>query len=401
MPIGKSEDRSPLQWSDIVILGAGVAGLRVALSLDKRLSWPTKITLIDRNNYHQCLYHLQKICNANYEEKEVVVPLSIILEGTRVSFIESTVTAIDPEERTVYTENGSIGFDVLVIALGSDVNYFGVEGAKENCLTLDSYSNAMKIRGKIVDAFEEAEETGLLPRIVIGGAGMTGIELAGELADWYPLLCRAFGLDWSKKDITLVELTGGILPGWDEGLAKKGEDTLRRLGIKLSFNDGIVEVTEDHIRLASGRLIQYDLFVWTCGVKGNAIATSGFDVKHGRIMIDEYCRAMGYDYIYIAGDCAYVVDPDGKSASPTAHIAMEHAEIISHNVVASIKGGNMKKYKFSRIGEVVTVGRTFAMADLYGFKFTGPLAKFMKRVVHLWYLNSIGGYSLVLKPHMH
>ncbi len=411
----------------IVILGAGVAGLKIALSLDKKLNpMNGEIILIDKNDYHQYLYHLQKVCNKHYDEAEIKIPLSRLLKKSKIKFVKTTVRSIDLMDRRIHTDGGSIRFGILVIALGSDVNFFGVELAEKNSLILDSYSNAKRIRGKIIDLFEDFKKTGMLPKIVIGGAGMTGVELAGEIADWYPYLrrtahsqmsekyrvCYAFneeldflaemdshGLDTdlTKKDITLVELTSGILPGWNERLARKGEDKLRELGVKLSFNDGIEKVSETHVHLASGDKIPYDLFVWSCGIKGKTIAMDGFRVTRGRVVVDEYCLAKGYEDVYVAGDCAHVTDDEGRPQSPSAHIAMEHADVIAHNIVATIKGGKMKSYRFTRIGEIVTIGRTFAMADLFGFKFNGFLATFMKKVVHWWYLHSIGGFGLILR----
>jgi len=375
----------------IVILGAGVAGLKVALNLDRSLPSPKRITLIDRNDYHQYLHHLQKVCNVDFEENEIVIPLSRLIGETKIKFLETIANSINPEKKIVYTQDGAISFDVLVIALGSEVSYFGIEGAKENSLVLDSYSGAKKIRTKILKAFEEAEGTRKPPKIVIGGAGMTGVELAGELAEWYPFICHAFNLDYQHRTLTLVELTGSILPGWDKTLALKGQKGLEELGVEMIFNDGIMKVSKNEVCLSSGTKIPYDLFIWTCGVKGNEVATKGFNLGGGRILVDDYCRAEGYEGIYVAGDCAHVVNKDGESMSPSAHIAMEHAEVISHNIKASFGGGDMKKYEFSRIGEIVTIGKGFALADLYGFKFSGFPAKFMKKAVHWWYIKSIGG----------
>ena len=409
---------APVEKRKIVILGAGVAGLLITLKLKKRLD-PSDITLIDENDYHQYLYHLQKVCNADYEENEIIIPLSKTLKDERIDIRKTSVISISPSKRIVQTVDGAIRFDTLVVALGSKPNYFGVEGS-EHSLVLDSYDNAKKIRESIIDVFEAVKKKGKYPRVVIGGAGMTGVELAGEIADWYSALrsethtqlngkyklCDAFGeeldflaemdshvleTDLTKKNITLVELTDGILPGWDRRLAKKGEEKLRQLGVNLSFGDGIARIDEDSVHLASGRTIPYDLFIWTCGVKGNPIATKEFESTRGRVIVDDYCMAKGYNNIYVAGDCAHVTDDEGNPCSPTAHIAMEHADIVAHNIIAKIEGKKLKKYEFSRIGEIVTIGRTFATADLFGVKFSGPLAKFMKKMVHLWYLWSIGG----------
>lgn len=424
--------------SKIVILGAGVTGLRIALNLNRKLPLKKeKIALVDRNDYHQLLYHLQKVCNESYREDEIVVPLKRLLRGNRIDFHKTEVLSINPSEKVVHTDSGDMDFDILVIALGSETNYHGLEGVQEHSLALDSYENAKKMRYAIESVFVEAAKRKRNPRIVIGGAGMTGVELMGEVADWYDLLnresherinekykiCTAFNEepefldevdsytpeDLTKKHITLITNGKGIIPSWDRNLVGKGEDKLEELGVDLCFNSCIDSADDDYVYISSSRdkyladrlKIPYDLFIWSCGVKGNTVATTPscwpssdwkFKTKQGRIEVDEYCRAKGYDEIYVGGDCAYVTDDEGRPKSPTAHIAMEHADVIAHNIVASINEKRLKPYKFSHMGEIVTIGRTFAMADLFGFKFTGPLAKLMKKVVHWWYIHSIGGF---------
>jgi len=226
----------PVKVKKIVILGAGVAGLRVALNLEKRVSpHLARIIIIDENSYHQYLYRIQKVCNERYEDSEIIVPLSRLLRDTkRTKFVQATVKSIDTNRRIVETTDGELYLDILVIALGSKTEYFGIPDLEENSLNLNSFEDAKRIRSRIVECFEGASQP---PKIVIGGAGMTGVELAGEIADWYPLLCRAHGLEAPKNVLTLVELTRTIISGWDEGLIRKGQKKLRELGVEIIFND--------------------------------------------------------------------------------------------------------------------------------------------------------------------
>ena len=383
----------------IVILGAGVAGIRVAQRLGRRLTASeAQIILIDENDYHQYLYRIHEVCNLEYEDNEIIVPLSRILDTRRVDFQQSSVNNIDTEMKTVSTNKGDISYDICVIALGSHVTYFGIEGLEENSMVLNSFESAKRIRARVNQFFEEDQEMLNPPKILIGGGGFTGVELAGELSDCIPILCQKHGVESSNTGVTIVEALPSILPGWSEKHVIQAQNTLKTKGIELIFNDPITRVTKDRVEMKSGRVIEPDLFVWTGGVRGDPACGQDFQVKGRRISIDEYCRAEGYNDIFVAGDSACAVDAaSGKSMPPTAHVAMVQGDIVAENIVAVLRGTPMKKYVYNRVGEIVTLGKTNAVGDLFGFKFSGFLAKFMKKAVHWWYLHSIGGFSLLLE----
>jgi NADH dehydrogenase len=382
----------------IVILGAGVAGLRVAQRLDRRIYPETaRIILIDENDYHQYLYRIHEVCNLEYKEEDIIVPLSRLLKGKAVEFIQASVKTVDPARKIVETTSGEQSYDILVITLGSHVAYFGIEGLEENSMTLESYEASKRVRAKIRELLEREEGSRWLPKIVIGGGGFTGVELAGELADCLPVLSERHGLESQGNWFTVVEAMSTILPGWDEKQILKAQEFLQLRGVNLILDNPIVKVSTNKVELKSGTVLEPDLFIWTGGVRGDPACGMDFEIMNRRIDIDDYCRAQGFEDIYVAGDSACAVD--GKTERPmppTAHIAMVQADIVTHNIAAMLKGGEMKKYVYNRAGEIVTLGRTNAVGDLFGVKFSGWLAQFMKKVVHWWYLHSIGGFSLLL-----
>ena len=168
--------------------------------------------------------------------------------------------------------------------------------------------------------------------------------------------------------------------------------------VEFIFDDPVSRVTENRVELKSGKILEPDLFVWTGGVRGDPACGLGFQLKGRRISIDEYCRAEGYEDIFVAGDSACAVDSgSGRPMPPTAHIAMIQGDVVGENIIATVKGSPMKKYVYKRAGEIVTLGETNAVGDLFGYKFSGAFAKFMKKVVHWWYLHSLGGFSLLLE----
>jgi len=381
----------------IVILGAGVAGLRVAQRLGRRLK-PSEasIILIDENDYHQFLYRIHEVCNLEYEDKEIIVPLSRVL-SERVDLRRASVQDIDTDGKIVTTNKGDIPYDICVIALGSHVSYFGIEGLEENSMTLNSFEAAKNIRARILELFEKASETGRPPEILIGGGGFTGVELAGELSDSIPILRDRHNLESSGTRVSIVEALPTILNGWNEKQVLLAQKVLGERDVEFILDDPVSRVTNTKVEMKSGKILEPDLFVWTGGVRGDPACGLGFQLRGHRISIDEYCRAEGYEDIFVAGDSSCAVDASsGRPMPPTAHVAMVQGDIVGENIVAKLKGSPMKKYVYKRAGEIVTLGKTNAVGDLFGFKFSGGFATFMKKVVHWWYLYSIGGFSLLL-----
>jgi NADH dehydrogenase len=282
------------------------------------------------------------------------------------------------------------------VALGSHVTYFGIEGLEENSMVLSSYEAAKEIRTRIHELFEKAKETRMPPEILIGGGGFTGVELAGEISDSIPILCERNNLEYSGTGVTIVEAMSTILPGWDEKQVYQAQKILREQGIDIILDDPILRVTPDCVEMKSGRIIKPDLFIWTGGVRGDPACGLDFQVNSRRISIDDYCKAKGFEDIFVAGDSACATDVSGKPMPPTAHVAMVQGDIVTLNIVAMLRGSSLKKYVYKRAGEIVTLGETNAIMDLFGVKFSGFIAKFMKKVVHWWYLHSIGGFRLLL-----
>lgn len=382
----------------IVILGAGVSGLRVIQKLQNKISnnnW--EVILIDENDFHQYLYKIHEVCNLDFKEKDIIVPISKLIDLNKINFKKMTVESIDTENNVVKTSEVNQKYDILVIALGSHPTYFQIEGIEKYSLTLGNYYEAQMIRNRIINLFKETSQTRQAPKIIIGGGGFSGVEIAGELTDWLPILYKKYNLKQPKKFITVVEALSTILPGWDESQIKKAQNILSKRGVEFIFNDPVQKVSEKKLEMKSGMVLEPDLFIWTGGVRSDPACGMNFQIKSRRLIIDEFCRAEGFKNIFVAGDSACAVNDTNQPQPPTAHIAMVQGDIVAHNILSEIKGGKMKKYVFNRAGEIVTLGSTNAVGDLFGLRFSGEFAKFMKKVVHWWYLHSIGGFKLLLE----
>ncbi len=375
----------------IVILGAGMGGLRAAFKLEKRLKnmkgW--EILLIDENDYHQYLYRFHELAGGNMSEVAATVPMDRLIGKKRIRFINAIVTALDPDIKSVETSNGSIKYDSLVIALGSQDEFFGIKGLdKQSVCTLKSLREACLTRAEVLDLADKGGD------IVIAGGGFTGTELAGELAELFS----------KKKTISnrifLVEALENILPGWNSQLVKKAVQILKSKGVEVVTNEPIKEVSENSVLLKSGRRISCALIIWAAGVSVDEVCgtcSPKINVKQRRICIDEYSSAVGIPGVYVIGDCALVCDIEtGKPLPQSAHIALEQADLVACNIYAEISGTPRKKYIPTRVGEIVSLGGHDGVGELYGIKMSGRLAILMKKIIHLAYVQSIGGISLLL-----
>lgn len=375
---------------NVLILGAGIGGLRVALNLEKRII-PSlyRIILIDENSYHQFIYKIHEICGLNYDDNDIIVPIRKIIEDKNIEFKMMKVEKIDPEKRIVETSQRDLKYDVLVVALGSHAEYYRIKGVEENSRVLYSFESAKKMRCDIEEIFMTLKGK-RAPIIVICGGGFTGTELAGEFTDWFPVLYDRYGYKKPEKLTILVEAMSSILPGWDHTLIHKAQKILTSRGIELILGDPVSRVSVDHVELNSGRRLESDLTIWTGGITCDPACDDFFDIKSRRICIDDYCRALGFKDVYVVGDSSCALDSEtGEPLPPSAHIAIEQADIVSHNIHASLVGGDMKRYFGNRAGEIVTLGESDAVGSIWGRKVTGSLAKFIKNLIHWWYIQSI------------
>ena len=380
----------------VVILGAGVAGLRIAKKLKRELRLgEAKMLLVDQNDYHQLLYRLHKTCNYEYNEKDIIVPLKPLINDT--AFKKATVETINIEKNTVKTNEGDIPYDILVVAMGSHPAYFNIEGIREHSLTLSNYEKAKQIRQQVFESFEKAAKTKEPPKIVVGGAGFTGIELAGELCDCLPRLYRDHEIPEPKKILSIVEALPTILPGWDEGLVKEGTKFLESKKVDLYLNNPVVKVGDEELLLKDGTALTPDIFVWTGGVEMDPACGPGFEVRSRRIAVNEYLQPEGMENIFVAGDQACAVNNENRSMPPNAHIAMMQADVVVSNIISKLRDRPMKKYQFGHAGEVVTFGHSYAVGEVFGINLKGLPAKIMKQFIHLWYLHSIGGFKLLFE----
>jgi len=372
----------------VLILGAGYGGLMTAVKLEdasKHLSDDVEIVLVDRNDYHQYVHLSYEIVSGVKKVSDLTVPLSELLRNRQISFAQATVNYIDLANKTVKTDKEDMRYHELVIALGSEPNYFHIKGADTLSMHLNSVEDATKIQDKIKELFAKEKE----PKIIVGGGGFTGVELAGEIVDEF------------KCCVTIVEGTKTLLPGWKmPEFSKKVAQVLTNMRAKLIFDKLIAEVKPDAIILNDGTRIPCSLFIWTGGVQGSRIVSeSGLKTGKGnRATINEFCEAEGFQGVYVVGDCALVKDPKtGEILPQCIEIALQQAETVSKSILADLAGKPRMVFAPKFSGLIVAVGENYGIGKILGVRLEGRLAQMIKKLVHTRYVYEIAGVREALK----
>lgn len=386
----------------IVILGAGYAGVLTSLRLQKELNYnEADVTLVNKHDYHYITTHLHMPAAGTDHPDNARVNISKLIDEFKIDFVKSTVVQIRPQDRKVILEDGTLSYDYLVIALGGESETFGIPGLAENAFTIRSINSVRLIREHIEYQFarykREPHRTDYLT-FVIGGAGFTGIEFIGELADRIPDLCQQFDVDPSLVKIINIEAAPTALPGFDPELVEYAMNVLQKKGVTFRIGTAIKECTPDGVIVGEGEEIKAQTVIWTGGVRGNRlIEEAGFETMRGRVKVDELLRAPGHENIYVLGDNSLMINPEGRPYPPTAQMAMQQGVNCAHNLVAAIRNQSPKPFVFSNKGTVASLGKGEAIGIAFGKKYKGRVASWLKKLIDLRYLFIIGGIPLVLR----
>ena len=383
----------------IVIAGAGYAGLHVALRLTAKLrnNPMVELTLVDRHDYHQALTELPRVAAGTRAADAVRVPLHDVL-AERVRFVQAEITGFDLAGRRVLTGEGPIGWRWLVLALGSRPNDFAIPGLAERALSLYSASDAERVWVAVNKTLEDAaaatdpERQRCLATMVVGGGGATGVELAGELAEKLPEMASAVGLAVDRPAVLLVEAGPTILAGSSRQLIDKATGILSELGVQVRTNAPIAAATDEGFRLTDGELVEGGVFVWAGGVKApELVVDSGLPTGYnGRVKVDQHLRVLDHPEIYVAGDLASVVDPRSGHVLPAlAQVALEEGETVARNLDAELEGRRLEEFTFHDKGFVVSVGPSRGVADIAGITTGGRLAHVLKDAIEWEYRQSV------------
>ena len=384
----------------VLVLGGGFAGLEVARSLEKIFKHrdDVEITLASQNNYLIFTSMLAEVVSSSIEAKHVVIPLRECL--SKAGFKELIADSIDLGKKTVSCyrpdtdEKFTLGYEYLVLAMGSITGFHGVEGAEEYSFPLKNLADAMVLRSHVIDMFEMADlEQGhdvrrrLLTFVVVGG-GYTGIEVAAELND-YVDASRRFYKNVKSDEVKVIVIDPGdrIMHEMSEGLADYGTALLKKRGMEFRLNTRISKVTPDSVETADGGKIETHTAVWAAGTSPQpVIASLPCADKKGRIEVNEYMEVPGCPGVWAIGDCAVIPDPhSGKPYPPTAQHATREGKQTAHNIAAAINGkeGDRRPFVYNTQGMLAPLGHRSAVAEIKGLKFSGFFAWALWRCIYL------------------
>ena len=362
---------------NIVIVGAGYAGVLTAKKLAKRLKRvpDVRITIIDRNPYHTMLTELHEVAADRVPEDHVRISLKKIFAGRKVDVKLDTVTSVDYDSKAVLGKNGSYSYDYLVMAAGSKPTFFGTPGADAFAYTLWSFDDAIRLKHHIIDMFRKAicetddsKKRALLTFYIVG-AGFTGAEMAGELAEWAPILCDEYEIDRALVKIVTVDMLDRVVPTFPEHVSAKADRRMRKVGVEIVLKTPVAALGEGYIELKQGdQVVRHatETVIWTAGIEGCDVIGS-LDCKkagRGRLQTDKYLRVDGRKDVFVAGDNVFYIPEGSKMPVPQmVENAEQSADVVAHNITADITGKSLaEEYAPKFHGAMLCIGGRYGSA---------------------------------------
>lgn len=414
-PISEISKGEGAMEKKIVIVGAGYAGILTAKKLAKKLKKEeVNITIIDKNPFHTMLTELHEVAANRVDEDSIKISLKKVFAGRRVDVKLDTVTAIDFQKKTVAGANEAYAYDYLVLAAGSKPTYFGVEGAEEFSYKLWSYDDAVLLKEHIMNTFraasretKEAERRRMLTFYVVG-AGFTGVEMIGELAEYVPILCEKFEID--RSEVTLVNIDGlsRAIPNLPEKLSLKVAKRLDKMGVQLVLNAFVTKVGKDFIEFKRENQVQHSAagtVIWAAGIQSADItAQAGASLetqRGGRIQVDQFLRSTKNDNVYVIGDNMYYISEGEERPVPQmVENCEQSADTAAHNIACEIKGkGEMEVYKPAFHGVMVCIGGRYGVAHVglpnHFFSLPSFFAMFAKHFINIIYFIQVLGWNKI------
>lgn len=380
----------------VVIIGGGFAGLSLAKSLCRK---EVQVVLIDKHNYHTFQPLLYQVSTGGLEPDSIAYPIRKVLQGFPDFYFRlAEVEKVDPEKKTIVTSIGPLEYDSLVIAAGTETNFFGNASLEENSMAMKTIPQSLNLRSLILQNFENAlltddlHQRDALMNFVIVGGGPTGVELAGALAEIKKgILPKDYpDLDTRRAQINLVQGASRLLPAMSEQASKKAEDFLEDLGVhvwkglRVTEYDGWTAKTNDKTQFETAALI------WAAGVKAvrlEGLTEASCQGKGGRLKVDAFNQVEGYQDIYAIGDIAEMSSEELPYGHPMmAQPALQQGRHLGKNLVAKLEGKAMKPFVYNDKGSMATIGRNKAVVDLPKFRFQGIFAWYVWMFVHLYFL---------------
>jgi NADH dehydrogenase len=381
---------------NVVIIGGGFGGLYAAIALKNA---PVQITLLDRRNHHVFQPLLYQVAMAALSPGDIASPIRWILRRQRnVEVLLADVGSVDVAGRhAILTDGGVVPYDFLIVAPGATHAYFGHDEWRQRAPGLKTLDDALKMRRRVLLAFERAERErdadrrrALLTFVVVG-AGPTGVELAGALAEIsHQSLARDFRhFDPTSARIMLVEAGPSILSAFPRKLQEAARRDLKRLGVEVITDSPVTDVLEGAV-IVKGTRVEAETVLWAAGVAASPIgATLGVPLdRAGRVIVGRDLTIPGHKEVFVIGDLAAFTGSDGQQLPGVAQGAIQTGRHAARNIIRALDGQPYLEFAYRNLGNMATIGRASAVADFETFTLQGFLAWLAWIFVHI--LNLIG-----------
>lgn len=388
----------------VVIIGGGFGGLALAKKLKNK---NFQVVLLDKHNYHTFQPLLYQVATGGLESGSIAFPIRKVVQNYEgIFFRVAQVQRIDTENKKVIADIGTIFFDYLVIATGSKTNFFGNTAIQQHSMAMKTIPQSLNIRSLVLENFEEAlltndeKEKRALMNFVIVGAGPTGVELAGALAEMKKhVLPKDYpDLDIRQMEINVIQGGAKVLDAMSEKSSRRAQEFLEKLGVNVWVNEIVTDFDGKTVHTKSGLTFETETVIWTAGVMGAVI--DGFEAsviqRGNRLKVNEYNQVEGFTDIFAIGDVAAMVTENLPMGHPMmAQPAIQQGQLLATNLIQLRDGKPLKKFAYNDKGSMATIGRNKAVVDLPKFHFSGFFAWFVWMFVHLMSLIGFRNKFLV------
>jgi NADH dehydrogenase len=395
----------------VVILGGGFGGLYAAQALSGK---PVQVTLVDKRNFHLFQPLLYQVATGALSPGDIASPLRAVLSASRnVTVLQAEARAVDAARRRLFLDEGELPYDTLIVATGANHYYFGNDAWERWAPSIKTIEDALEVRRRIFSAFEAAERDpahavagGWLHFVVIG-AGPTGVEMAGQLAELSRGTLRDDfrRINPAEARITLIEGASRVLPGFPEELSRRAERQLARMGVRVRLGTRVTGIEAGAVTLNAGgkeeRVVARTM-LWAAGVKGSEMGralarAAGAPLDHaGRVIVQPDLTLPGHPELFVIGDLAALKDARGRPVPGMAPAAMQQGEYAARTLLRRLAGKPTFPFRYRNKGMLAVVGRNSAVADLGWFRFSGFPAWFIWAFVHIRYLVEFDNKLLVM-----